>query len=277
METIFPEAAGVESFFLMSHRMTGGTLEQTGTVVVKRTYDVNPTTGALTPASAALPIFDSDQTLAADDANNPTDEEIIQYEHDLAGYKPEADLTVWGFIGAAGTQEVRVNGSAWLRRDISAPLLPLEYALFGWEPRVDSPRATDGAFPTDENAYPLPAPLPAGFNNRFYNGYLRAAALAAPFAYFSSGASITVARAGSTDYRTILGTESVTATYYLYSGIGSDVEQRWQPHAVAMLRDTVVISPGDDQCYVVWRGVWPFANHPETDYRRLEVIFQETS
>ncbi|MBI5960848.1 MAG: hypothetical protein HY866_19070 [Chloroflexi bacterium] len=244
---------------------------------MKRTYDVNHTTGMLTPASTALPVFDSDQTLPADDAQNPTDQEIIQYEHDLAGYKPEADLIVWRFIGAVGTQQVRVNGNLWLQRAIAALDLPLEYALFGWEPRIDSPRATEGAFPTDENAYPLPAPLPAGFNNRFYNGYLRAAALAAPFAYFPPGASITIIRAGVTDYRTTLRTESLTATYYVYSGSGPDVEERWQPHAVTMNNDTVVISPQDDQCYVVWRGVWPFANHPETDYRRLEVTLQETS
>jgi hypothetical protein len=268
METVFPEVTGLASFFLTAHRMTGGILELTGTVIVKRTYDVNPLDGRLTPAATALPIFDSDQMLE-------TDDEIIQYEHDLAAFKPEADLIVWGFIGPIGLQRVRVGGTLWLSRTMPNPIPPEEVALFGWEPRIDSPRETDGNFPSDPAEYPLPAALPAGFNNRYYNGYRRDAAVAAPFPYFQAGASVAIERNGSQDYEVILGPEIVTATYYNYSGIGPDVERRWQPQPVTMQRDTVVITPGEDQCYVVWRGVWPFADHPDTAYRRLEVTLDE--
>ncbi len=65
------------------------------------------------------------------------------------------------------------------------------------------------------------------------------------------------------------------STYFIYSGTGPDLPPRWQPHSVTMQRDTVVIIPDEDQCYVVWRGVWPFAAHPDTAYRRLEVTLDE--
>lgn len=270
METIFPELTGLASFFLNSYRRSGGALEQTGTVIVKRTYDVNPATGALAPAETALPVFESDQTLEI-----APDETISQYEHDLAAYKPQGDVVVWGFVGPAGAQRLRVNGVTWLSRSIVAPAG--ETALFGWEPRVDSPRETDGAFPDDENAYPLPEPLPAGFDNRFYNGYRRDAAVAAPFRYLLPGDVLGVERDGDVDYAVTLGPETVTATYYVYSGSGPDVGARWQPHTLALQRDTVVLTPDEDQCYVVWRGVWPFAGHPADAYRRLEVLFDENA
>jgi hypothetical protein len=136
---------------------------------------------------------------------------------------------------------------------------------------MDSDRATEGNFPTDENAYPLPDPLPAGFNNRFYNGYLRAAAQLATLPYFPAGAGITIERAGTLDYEVVLGLENVTATTFVYSGSGPDVEERWQPQTVTMQPDTLVITPADDQCYLVWRGIWPYADHPESGYRRLVV------
>ena len=273
METIFPELTGLASFFLNSFRRTGGALEQTGTVIVKRTYNVNPATGALAPAETALPIFESDQTI---EIGPPDDREtIIQYEHDLAAIKPQGDLVVWGFVGPAGIQRLRVNGATWHSRNIVAPAG--ETALFGWEPRVDSTRETQGNFPDDENAYPLPEPLPAGFDNLFYNGYRRDSAVAAPFRYFLPGDVLGVERDGSVDYEVTLGPETATATYYVYSGSGPDVEARWQPHTLVMQRDTVVITPGEDACYVVWRAVWPFADHPADAYRRLEVVFDENA
>ena len=87
METVFPTADGLAAFFLTSYRVAGGAIQRTGTVILKRTYDVNAATGALSPSASALPIFDSDQMTAFD-------EEMIQYEYDLAAFKPEGDLVV---------------------------------------------------------------------------------------------------------------------------------------------------------------------------------------
>lgn len=271
METIFPELPGLASFFLNSYRRAGGALEQTGTVIVKRTYDVNPATGELAPAETALPIFDSDQTTEI----GPPDDRvtIIQYEHDLAATKPQGDLVVWGFVGPAGTQRLRVNGVTWLSRSIVAPAT--ETALFGWQPRNEDPRNAQGSFPPDDEDYPLPEPLPAGFDNLYYNGYRRDAAVAPPFRYLLPGDVLRVERDGSADYELTLGPETAWATYYIYSGSGPDVEARWQPHTLVMQRDTVVITPDEHQCYVVWRAVWPFATHPADVYRRLEVAFDE--
>ncbi len=271
METIFPELTGLAGFFLNSYRRTGGALEQTGTVVVKRTYDVNRATGELTPAETALPIFESDQTVEF-----PPGVTTIQYEHDLAAIKPQGDLVVWGFVGPAGIQRLRVNGATWLSRNIAAPAG--EAALFGWQPRNRDPRDAQGSFPpNEEGAYPMEEALPPAFDNLYYNGYLRMPTViaAAPFRYLLPGDVVRVERNGSVAYELKLGPETATATYYVYSGSGPDVEARWQPHTLVMQRDTVVITPDEDTCYVVWRAVWPFASHPADAYRRLEVVFDE--
>src|SRR5690606_30174351 len=94
----------------------------------------------------------------------------IAYEHDMAADKPAGDIIVLPTADRV-PEEVRVNGAAVLRRPaVEAGLL----RVFGWEVRDTGPREADGAFPSSDSAYPLPAPLPSGFNNLYYNGYRRA-------------------------------------------------------------------------------------------------------
>jgi hypothetical protein len=58
METLFPTTLGYDGFFLVGFRKTAGAITQrAGTVILKRTYDVDPVAGLLTPSSQALPIF----------------------------------------------------------------------------------------------------------------------------------------------------------------------------------------------------------------------------
>lgn len=264
METIFPVAPGVAAFFLNGHRVVDGVIEGTGTLIVKRSYEVNGTTGALQPSAAPFPIFQSDEM---------EPDGRVRHEHDLAPFKPEGDLIVRGFVGPAGEQRLRVDGTTRLRRTIAQPAT--ERDLFGWEPRVDSPRATDGAFPTDANAYPLPAPLPAGFGNRFFNGYRRDAREGAALPYLPPRAGVTVERAGSVAFRATLRGERVAARYELYSGQGPDVAARWQPHPLPVVLDTLLLAPEEGRCYAVWRATWRFAAHPAERYRRLVVTFEE--
>ena len=67
METIFPTDDGIAGLFFVGwHRSAANTITRTGTVVVKRSYEVapdstNPANGHLTPAAEAQPVFLQDQ------------------------------------------------------------------------------------------------------------------------------------------------------------------------------------------------------------------------
>lgn len=270
METVFPTATGYEGFFLVGFRKTANAITQrTGTVVLKRTYDVDPVAGVLRPSANALPIFFTDTP--------------DLYEHDLAPFKPQGDVIVLGFANVLGLNQMLVNNAVWFQ--ITLPLLPPQLqptSLFGWEPRVASPREKQaGEFSKKKEDYPPqwpvidPArdPLPAGFQNVFYNGYSRSTAqpAAIPFPYLPRDADIHIERSAGSSYRFRLGSEAITAAYFSYTGSGPDIEQTWQRTAVAMNLDTLVIEPEHNRCYAVWRGVWPLDEHPESDYRRLVV------
>ncbi len=411
METIFPTHQGFSGMFVPGFRKAGGATQRTGTVILKRTYNVNGTTGTLTPA-AALPVFVQDQpfnllansdfeqvsegkpsdweaeagllitTELANDPNHrlkvsnkangrvtqkltfeeplggrqfvftfeaysdtaaaiqnvqleaegrtlcvlnanlntvptrfsavgtwPTDvqgkemlvvlrmatqnartvfydkvqveeasyqtvwasDTTLRYEHDLAAFKPEGDMIVVGYTDVIGLNRILVNGSVWFSHNVIS-VSPRKKALAGWELRAVGPRKVDaGTFPSDPNAYPLSDPLPSDFNNRFYNGYPRSAAQAAPFSYLSSNAQVTIERTGSVTYRVHLRAEQVNASYFYYAGVGEDEQANWRREAVGMQLDTLVIEPERNRCYSVWRGAWPFNNHPEASYRQLVV------
>lgn len=62
METKFPENEGYASLFLIGVRKDPSNIvERTGTAVLKRTYEINPVEGTLTPAAEAFPVFMQDQ------------------------------------------------------------------------------------------------------------------------------------------------------------------------------------------------------------------------
>jgi hypothetical protein len=193
----------------------------------------------------------------------------IGYEHDLGADKPAGDVIVLPSENRA-PQEVQVDGSVRQRRPAGDALL----RVFGWEHRDEGPRKVDAAFPEPDSAYPLPQPLPAGFQNRFYNGYRRTprdvVSGAAP-GYLPAGARVRITRSSGGDYGFRLGGEALDAAYFYYSGTGDDVEARWQSQPVTMNLDTLVVEPDDDRCYTVWRGVWEFDERPEDTYRRLVV------
>jgi len=62
METIFPQDTGYNGIFLVGFRKIPGNITQrTGTVILKRMYDINPATGKLRPSEEAFPVFLQDQ------------------------------------------------------------------------------------------------------------------------------------------------------------------------------------------------------------------------
>jgi hypothetical protein len=260
METIFPSALGFQGLFMVGYRTVAGQIQRTGTVILKRTYTISPSTdpatGSVTPI-AALPLFVGDQLV----------NDQVQYEHDLATFKPEGDLLVLNFVtGAATPATVRVNNTNWFSRMVAAT----DAHLLGWQNRSDAPRKGEGAFPDNDSDYPLPAPLPAAFNNRYFNGFLRSANQINPLPYLPASATILIER-GATRYGFRLGSETITARYFYYRGTGSDEDCHWRTRPLTMNLDTLVLEPGLNRCYTVWRGVWNFDEQPVDAYRRLVV------
>lgn len=215
----------------------------------------------------------------------------LRYEHDLVSFKPQGDVIVLGFSDIAGISRIYVNNIIWFEVALSLSGGRAK-ALFGWEPRVNDANATlrqnkAGGFSPNPDHYPsqwpftdpVRDPLPGGpgdsrvpaFDNIFYNGYPRQAARLNVIPYLPRGAEIRLERGAGNPYRFRLGSETVTATYFSHHGAGPDDEQRWRRTAVTMNLDTLVIEPERNCCYAVWRGVWPFDEHPDAGYRRLVV------
>jgi hypothetical protein len=91
METIFPTDTGFEGLFFVGwHRSPAGQITRTGTVVLKRTYDIDadadPALGALTPSESPLPVFMLDQPEAL--VLNP------DFESGVGDWTPEGSATV---------------------------------------------------------------------------------------------------------------------------------------------------------------------------------------
>jgi hypothetical protein len=271
MDTIFPTAIGYQGLFVVSYRKmptAAAQLQRTGTVLLKRTYTITPSSadpaaGSVAP-TAALPIFLQDLPGTLGNA--------LLYEHDLAAFKPEGDVLVLGFTTGGGPSTVRVANQTWFSRNVAAA----DPDLFGWQPRDQNPRLCEGAFPPNDSDYPLGSPLPGGFNNLYYNGYRRDARQVAAVPYVPAAAAILLTRAG-TSYGFTLGDEMIGAQVFFYPGTGPDEACNWRRHTIPMPLDTLVIEPEHNRCYTLWRGVWGL-DELITDpgaYRRLVVTAQE--
>jgi hypothetical protein len=225
------------------------------------------------PTDSARTVFYDDIEVLERNYITEVDVTALRYESDLAPFKPEGDMVVLDYTDQGGTNRVRVNGNSRLERAFIANPSNREKALFGWEPRAGSRRKDEADFPPDESAYPLPEALPAGFNNRFYNGYRRdsLAPSVVSLPYLPPSASVEIERNGNVDYAFHLSGETITAAYYSYNGSGPDKETRWTSHDIPMNLDTLVIEPENDRTYAVWRGAWLFTSHPQDSYRRLVV------
>jgi hypothetical protein len=259
METIFPTDTGCSAIFFTSlyRHPVSSAIRQVFAFVLKRTYDVapdhvasttDPVTGTLTPSSSALPIFLQDQ-------------EPVLLEADIVPFKPEGDGIVIPSAAPAPTA-LDVAGVAWLRNAVVT-----DTAAFAWQPRTDNPRKDQaGSFPTND-------PLPSNFDNRFFNGYMRAA-IAPPrtsLPLFTAGAPVVLQRGAANFYRFRLGNEAPIAHYEYFRGGGPDVPELWRTTSVPIRMDTMVLLPDANRCYVNWRGTWLAEEQPEDNYRRLVV------
>ena len=267
MEIIFPKPEnGYKGLFIVGERKSEtGTFEKTGTVILKRTYRINPATGEMSPIMDpdALDLFLTDVPL------DPSVENIFQYEHDLAPFKPEGDIIVLGFVPVPSpvpvNVQLKVNNQIRLERDFDFLDLNNRYHLFGWEKRIDMHRQGEGEY----NEYGKPKD---SFKNRFFNGYLREAI--PPFTelpYLKGNEHIKIIRDNSLDYYLTLPGDFPRATFFTVLSDKPDEESHWQEHVLDLKIDTLVIEPEIHRAYLIWRAVWPFGDHDEEAYRRLVV------
>jgi hypothetical protein len=109
METFFPTAIGYEGFFLVGFRKTDGMITQrTGTAILKRTYNVDPAAGVLTPSPEAVPIFLQD---SPDNFVENSDFSAVKDEAPIAWQRESATIAVESDQGASGNA-LKVTGAA---------------------------------------------------------------------------------------------------------------------------------------------------------------------
>lgn len=300
MKTQFPTQTGFSGLYVNGYRSnpSGGDAQLMGTIVVKRNYQIDD--------KALVAIQDPDGIRLSDQQEkieyNGRKYWISLYEHDLAVYKPLADIIVRDNYLAEHRYQLRVQaeGSAvqtWLNRDTeAASVLPsdadAQENIFGWQPRYEGVRLFQGGAPNPvPDPFPAPPPAPvvpdmSEFENLFFNGYRRDFASAAEFPkdQFQAHDSISMTRSllDDTELTTLfnftLGQESIRANLYLYSGKGPDKDRYWCVETLPNIRlDTLVITPSTKSVYAVWRGVWNYARYPSENYRKLDVIAQGVS
>lgn len=267
METRLPDHGtgqrGYSSLFVAGWRRSPATgqIEQTGTLIVKRAYTIDRWAGALEPAQDPQRLFMADEPDEPAGAGAPG-QALPRYEHDLASFKPEADVVVLDYVASAGTPaRVVVGGQIWLARTLGEG----ERHLFGWSPRAEGPRHNQAGTFTDQPT------LPADFKNAFFCGYRRDARTAPAPPALPPGTRVVVERGAAPGYGFTLRDDVGRAAFYTYAGAGPDREGQWRRHELPMVLDTLVVEPERDRCALVWRGVWPFGAYPEASYRLLVV------
>lgn len=300
MKTQFPTQTGFSGLYVNGYRSNpiSGDTQLLGTIVVKRNYQIDGKKLVAIDDPDGIRLSDQQEEIVYNGRNYW----ISLYEHDLAVYKPLADIIVRDDYLAARRYHLRVQtkGSpvqTWLRRDTEAAgVLAVDADahenLFGWQPRYEGERLFQGGAPNPiPDPFPEQSPAPvvpdmSEFENLFFNGYRREFASAAEFPknQFQAQDSISMTRSLLDDtglttlFNFTLGQESIRANLYLYSGKGPDKDRYWCVETLPNVRlDTLVITPSTKSVYAVWRGVWDYARYPSENYRKLDVIAQGVS
>lgn len=225
--------------------------------------------------------FDNVQVEEATVLTRWNSETVFRYEHDLAAYKPQADVIVLGAAeppdsNYADTWHVVMDTSSGLSIEKEFGSLSSTFhtkTVFGWASRSEDPRLAQ-AGSNLQNFDPANL-LPDDFDNQFYNGYDRLLSGDVPLNYLADGTTLTfrserrpVLSPG--DERelfeaVIVGSRPI-ATLTVLDGSGQE-----QDLDVPIVLDTVVLEPDADTYVLVWRGVWRFDDHAEENYIRLVV------
>ena len=202
----------------------------------------------------------------------------VQYENDLAVYKPHADIVVlgpWEPGDGSGVAEWRVvmqpafddsNAAATVRafNPADVPERPVKM-LFGWAPTGQEPRLEQAGDEEElEDFDPSKRPLPLTFNNEFFNGFDRALTGNVPLEYFEDSAEFVFSlEKHPTNINDDVEVEALFTlklpesrpiafrTEVVDEGLIEDIN-------VPLNLDTVIVEPEHDRFSVIWRGVFSF-------------------
>lgn len=124
METVFPTDPGYAGFFLVGFRKVlnpaTATIEtqRTGTVILKRTYDINPSatnppTGSILPSASPLPVFIQDQPEGLLH-NGDFEADLFDGEGNPVDWQPAVGVTIAQIVDPADEENhlLQVMGSA---------------------------------------------------------------------------------------------------------------------------------------------------------------------
>ncbi len=246
--------------------------------------------------SAANPVWYDQVHLHEGRVGNAWDfNEVLRYEHDVAPYKPHADVVVLGsprepagrpspatLVGGTWTEEVAL-GAASAAKTFSPGVDETTWPFtFGWQTRLSGARgrqATKGVAAGHAGWYGDADPefdpaqlLPIGFHNRYQNGG-EYAGVAPPFAHPAPGDAVTVTSEG--EYQPPAGPSVVvTETHSLHlPATAPELRVTYLDHCddpvqetVALTADTIVYDRDLGRFSVTWRGVWPFASRRPERY-----------
>jgi hypothetical protein len=272
-----------------------GGLKDVLVTVAKGTFQADP----LSPATGSAPPGDpprsaaQQELLLKDELFDPTNGKHTRREHDLALFKPRADLVLLGApapppappafpILVGWTEEMTVGATVMRRTFTVAPPLGELHPLttFGWQPRTEGWRKGYAGQGLDDPSYdPTARKLPVAFSNLFLNGGWYGGGTAPLFGHLAPGARIRVQargtfRSGATQATSARGrwlripASAPVMRVTFRSGARSVATQQ-----VPMRADTVVYRKDEPSFYVVWRGSWDIGSvTPRERYVRVEVV-----
>lgn len=290
-----PQTRPYGALFAVGSRLSGGRVQEIGSIIVKAGYLLTASGG--TDSHVMAPDTDAAASaLVLEDVGSiGTDGMDVAREADIAPFKPVSDIVVEGFVGGLGPsgEEVRVDDALWLTRTEPNPPLPAFYLadrnrhLFGYQPRSLTPRDAEAGNPLSA---PVPVPLEpgdfplrdttalgdiVGYDNRVLNFHRRGGGFTASSAVanaLSDGQRITVRKAGADALSVTLAIPSLTALYRTWCGHGPDKAPYWtRVRLGAMRADTLILRPDAGRAEVIWRAVWPWTDEPKDSYRALRV------
>ena len=292
MNVELPQTRPYDALFVVGTRLTTGTVETIGTIIVKAGYLLTASGGADTHAMTPDPAPAGSALVLADQATPVTDGVDVSREADIAPYKPLADIAVEGFRAGLDINgaEIRIDDTIWLTRvddinqdgtltaadvaGLSAPSVnDRNRHLFGYQPRTESPRQDDAK--AAANTTPKSLAEFSHYANGFLNFHRRGGGFAASAAIGSAvqqGQRVTVRKAGATALSVTLPIPSLTALYRTWCGDGPDKAPYWTRKSLGPMRaDTLILRPDSGKAEVIWRATWHWVDEPADSYRSIRV------
>jgi hypothetical protein len=300
MNVELPQTRPYGAVFIVGNRLSGGTVQTIGSIVVKAgfllTASGSADTHVMTPdpdaGASALALADQGAPFA-----DPVNGMDVSREADIAPFKPLADIAVEGFVSGfgvdTGSAEVRVDNTTWLTRaanpgDLNAASqADRGRHLFGYQPRSEDPRADEAGNPLSEPVpdplhptdFPLRAITPlddiVGYNNLVLNFHRRGGGFAASPSIANAlmnGQRVIVRKAGADALSVTLALPPLTVLYRTWCGDGPDKAPYWtRKRLSAMQADTLILRPDASRAEVIWRTVWPWHDEPIDSYRAVRV------